>query len=535
MKRTITIGTRGSQLALWQAHHIEARLNELGVQTSIKIIKTQGDLEQKLKLDKLEGKNFFTKEIEEELTKKTIDLAVHSFKDLSTHTAKGLGVAAVTARERVEDVLIIRKSSLAMHEKYLIQKNAVVGTSSNRRIAQMASIRPDLEFKHIRGNINTRIQKLINQEVDAVMLAYAGILRLQLDLSAFEVVVLDVHEIVPAPAQGALALQIRTEDQELGAFLSQYFHSEQDAECIGIERMILNRLGGGCSLPFGAYCYKEYQTYKVWLSFAHTQTGHPVRFFLQDKDPQVLIEKSVSLLQKKHIPKIPTVFISRNKEEINLFSTYLQHFNIEVYPKKLIQTIPIPFSNVPTSDWIFFNSKTGVHCFFSKNPVLREGIKFGVLGEATHHALTQYGYIPAFVGSHSDIKKVAKEFRKYIESEQKMPIVLFPQSSIGLRTIQEELAFAAKTIDLLVYRTNYVIDDQQIVDADYYIFTSPSNVASFFLQKSNLDKRTQKMIALGKSTYEALKDKGIINVLVSEKNSEVGLINALMTDIYLQE
>ena len=197
-----------------------------------------------------------------------------------------------------------------------------------------------------------------------------------------------------------------------------------------------------------------------------------------------------------------------------------------------MNTVAVPFSVLQASDWIFFNSKRAVQHFFSQNPSLKANLRFAVIGEATERALYAAGYTADFIGAHADIKKVARDFRQMIEQEKKMPIVLFPQSSISLRTVQEELSFAAKTIDLIVYRTQHQSLEEPIADFDYFIFTSPSNVASFFLQKDNIDKKRQKMIAIGKSTYDALKDKGIINVLLSEKNSEVGILNALLTDLY---
>jgi uroporphyrinogen-III synthase len=339
---------------------------------------------------------------------------------------------------------------------------------------------------------------------------------------------------VPAPAQGALALQIRSEDQELKNILAA-LHHPVDASCIEIERKLLENLEGGCSLPFGAYCQKEHQTYKLWLSYAQKDKqiySKPLRFFLQDKDPEVLIQRALEYLKKKNIPFIPTVFVSRERSEIELLEDYLGAFNVEIVAKKLIETIPVPFSIVQDSDWIFFNSKTAVRYFFSKQAALKANIRFAVLGEATQRALQQKGHPVHFIGQHADIKKVARDFRKLIEEEKKMQIVLFPQSNISLRTVQEELSFAAKTIDLIVYRTKNYIYEEQILDADYYIFTSPSNVESFFAQKGNIDKRKQKMVAIGKTTYETIKDKGIMHVLLSEKNSELGILNAVLTDIY---
>ena len=211
MKKVI-IGSRGSDLALWQAHFVKGELEKLNCTVEINIITTQGDRIQDLSFDKLEGKGFFTKEIEEALLNKTIDLAVHSHKDLETNPPAGLSIACVSERANPADLLLIRNSSVDTTQKWGLKIDAVVGTSSARRKAQMAHFRNDVTLKDLRGNVPTRIQKLRDGGYDAILLAKAGIDRLGLDLSEFHCVTLDPTEFVPAPAQGVLGLQIRSED-----------------------------------------------------------------------------------------------------------------------------------------------------------------------------------------------------------------------------------------------------------------------------------------------------------------------------------
>ncbi len=255
MKKVI-IGSRGSDLALWQAHFVKGELEKLNCTVEINIITTQGDRIQDLSFDKLEGKGFFTKEIEEALLNKTIDLAVHSHKDLETNPPAGLSIACVSERANPADLLLIRNSSVDTTQKWGLKINAVVGTSSARRKAQMAHFRNDVTLKDLRGNVPTRIQKLRDGGYDAILLAKAGIDRLGLDLSEFHCVTLDPTEFVPAPAQGVLGLQIRSEDHELHALLQQMNHDAVQ-ERIGLERRILNLLDGGCQLPLGVYCTEE--------------------------------------------------------------------------------------------------------------------------------------------------------------------------------------------------------------------------------------------------------------------------------------
>lgn len=254
--RTIRIGSRGSDLALWQANHVKQQLEALGAEVSITVIKTQGDQIQDLSFDKLEGKGFFTKEIEQALLDRTVDLAVHSHKDLETNPPAGLMIAAVSERENPADVLLIHPRAYDETQGWNLKQGALVGTSSARRKSQVVGYRSDLEIKDLRGNVPTRLQKLVDGEYDAILLAKAGLDRLKLDLQGMHEVVLDPEEFVPAPAQGVLALQIREDDHALFEFMQAMNHIEIQSR-IALERNVLNRMHGGCQLPLGVYCPEE--------------------------------------------------------------------------------------------------------------------------------------------------------------------------------------------------------------------------------------------------------------------------------------
>jgi hydroxymethylbilane synthase len=212
MQETIIIGSRGSDLALWQAHFLQKSLLEQGYRSEIKIIKTQGDKIQHISLEKLEGKGFFTKEIEDALLMGEIDVAVHSHKDLPTAITPGLTIAAVSHREDAAELLLIRNEKVDELNEFNLATNAIVGTSSSRRNVQMRFFRPDLQFADIRGNVPTRINKLRNGDYDAILLAFAGVHRLQLDISDLTAVKLPPHKLIPSPAQGVLAFQCREKD-----------------------------------------------------------------------------------------------------------------------------------------------------------------------------------------------------------------------------------------------------------------------------------------------------------------------------------
>ncbi len=261
----IRIGSRGSDLALWQANHVKRQLEELGCSVDISIITTQGDAIQHLSFDKLEGKGFFTKEIEQALLDNTIDLAVHSHKDLETNQPEGLKIACVSEREDPADLLLIAKGSIDASKVWNLKENAIVGTSSARRKSQVLRFRDDVQIRDLRGNVPTRIQKLRDNQYDAILLAKAGVDRLEIDLSEFDVFVMDPTEFVPAPAQGVLALQIRESDTALFETLQKMNHPEVQKR-IAVERKVLNLMQGGCQLPLGVYCDENEIVYVSYSS-----------------------------------------------------------------------------------------------------------------------------------------------------------------------------------------------------------------------------------------------------------------------------
>jgi hydroxymethylbilane synthase len=265
MNSVLRIGSRGSDLALWQANFVKDTLASNGISSEIIIIKTQGDQIQHLSFDKMEGKGFFTKEIEEALLDNRIDLAVHSHKDLETTQPEGLKIAAVSKRAAVEDTLLIHPSAFDNRYFLGLRPEAIVGTSSVRRKVQVKDLFPSTSLKDLRGNVPTRFQKLLNGDYDAILLAKAGLDRLELDLSGAIVKHLSPDIFIPAPAQGALALQVR---DEMDAGILSCLHHEETAECIGVERALLRSLDGGCQLPFGAWCSKSQDDWHLHMLLA---------------------------------------------------------------------------------------------------------------------------------------------------------------------------------------------------------------------------------------------------------------------------
>jgi hydroxymethylbilane synthase len=241
----LRIGSRGSQLALWQANHIAALLRGRGHEVEIEIIKTTGDKITDVPLAKVGTKGMFTKEIEEALAAVRVDLAVHSLKDLPTELPPGFELAAVPRRDDPRDVFCSRKYASIE----ALPKSARVGTSSLRRQAQLKVLRPDLEIQPLRGNVDTRLAKLEGGEYDAVILAAAGLNRLGKTESIKQFISADV--MCPAAGQGALAVEVRARDTATLQLLT--FLDDSDARATTIcERALLGRLGGGCQVPIGA-------------------------------------------------------------------------------------------------------------------------------------------------------------------------------------------------------------------------------------------------------------------------------------------
>ena len=238
------IGTRGSQLARWQAEWVRARLGDRGVAAEIVVIKTRGDAEVDRPLHELEGKGFFTKEIEDALLAGRIDVAVHSLKDLPTGLPPGLTLGAIPARHDPREALVNGKSIADL------PAGTRVGTSSLRRIAQIRFLRPDIEVVPLRGNVPTRVRKVETRDgLDAALLALAGLERLDLGGQASPI---DPLEVMPAPGQGALGVEIRADDQSTKRAL-QPLHDRASAVDVTAERTLLAALGGGCQAPVAAW------------------------------------------------------------------------------------------------------------------------------------------------------------------------------------------------------------------------------------------------------------------------------------------
>jgi len=511
VKQTI-IGTRGSELALWQANHIKSKLLKLGLDPVIKVIKTKGDKFQDLSFDKIEGKGFFTKEIEYSLLNKNIDLAVHSLKDLETEQPKGLCIAAVPKREDPADTLLINLKSVDKSRLLDFAKNSIIGTSSARRKNQLLLFREDVTIKDLRGNVPTRINKLRKGDYDAIVLARAGLNRLEIDLSEFYAIDLPTNYFIPAPSQGALGIQIREDDTKLKELLLK-INDNNSFENVDFERKILKGIGGGCHSPFGAFSkISQDGTRNTWISFAENASQIPTRFISKSNNFESIVKK----VQSKDIPS--SIWISRDLKKDSIFRKVIKKNNHKITDESLIKLDSKNINSLPDCDWIFLNSA------FALDSILHLKTDFNMkkiaaFGPATAKHIQKNGLNVDFIGLGTP-QQVAEKFDSIISSKE---LVFIPSSNKSLGTVQGILKESNKKL-LDTYTT--ILIDKKLKQYDLLVFTSPSNVEAFLNSNKISD---QKVISIGPSTTSALKNAGIINVFESFESSELALADTVLS------
>lgn len=515
--KPIILGSRGSDLALWQAHYVKGQLEALQLPVVLKIIVTQGDRIQHLSFDKLEGKGFFTKEIEDALLQGEIDLAVHSFKDLPTSSPAGLQIAALSYREDPRDVLLIRKSVYQPLATFGLAANAMVGTSSARRKAQLRTFFPHITINDLRGNVPTRVQKCRDGQYDAIVLAAAGIGRLQLDLTDFEVVYLDPTTFVPAPAQGVLGLQIRENDTDLATIL-QKIHRKDVAETVALERNILAAFEGGCHMPLGVYCTKSADVFEVYTAKANQAEELPIYLKLQGNNADKLVEQTLEMANKK---RSFSIFISKSAEELPQLARLLAANGIKAHFQSLIQTQAVAVTNWPQTDWVFFGSRNAIKFALAAQPDLLKGKKIGAVGPGTARTLNQFGYTADFIGTQADVKLVAESFQLQLNAHESVLLPLGEQSALSLVKVWEN---KLKLETVVVYNTkNLLVTD--LPKTDYLLFTSPSNAKSWLAQGG--ETASKQAIAMGKTTLAQLTELGFASPILAHGFGELELATTI--------
>jgi hydroxymethylbilane synthase len=290
----LTFATRPSALARWQTNRVIQLLQAAhpGLECDEYVITTAGDRVLDRPLPEIGGKGLFTSELEDALLSGRVHAAVHSLKDLPVEDTPGLVVAAIPAREAAQDALVTSDGRTLSD----LPEGARVGTCSLRRTAQLLARRPDLTIVPVRGNVDSRVRKVLNGEYDAIVLAQAGLLRLGLQAFIGEVFSLDV--MLPAPGQGALAVQCRADDKETLHLLSA-IHDPMTAAAVDAERAFLSSLGGGCSLPVAAFAQKNNGTIILTGAVISVDGKQAIRLSAVDKDPQKLGQRLADLVLER--------------------------------------------------------------------------------------------------------------------------------------------------------------------------------------------------------------------------------------------
>jgi hydroxymethylbilane synthase len=504
----LIIGSRGSDLALYQANLIGTLLGNLGVASEIKIIKTVGDKIDNLSFDKIEGKGFFTKELEDALLALEIDLAVHSLKDLSTQMPEGLKVGAYCNPEDPSELLLVRSG-------------CKIGTSSVRRQAQIAYFRPDLKIEPLRGNVPTRIKKLREGNFDAILIARAGVLRLGQDLSGLRSFILDRFDFIPAPGQGILTLQIRESDPRVETAVSRL--NESDAEQTArLERGLLARFQGGCQLPLAVTSEKRGNKFylKAFLGNRNgVAWGYPSLFEAERETIEDLInlaDKSLSAptTATNHKKK---VLITRSETEARrLFDKFPEMIEPVYYPVFTIAPsyadteIVSALACLDGVDWLVFTSKNSVRIFFD---ILREygatlpwKMKIAAVGRKTAEFIKMLGIAEVFVPEREDSAGLIDDLPRQFDKSQVS--VLLPQGEEAPSLLENGLeAKGHKVVRLNIYRTLPTsiahLPDINVNDIDFFIFTSALS-ATYFSQLGHDIPERAWIAAIGQPTAEVL-------------------------------
>ncbi len=511
-KTKIVVGTRGSTLAQWQTNYVIAALKHIApdLQIEARIIKTEGDKDQVRPLAELGGLGVFTKEIENALLTHEIDLAVHSLKDLPTETTSGLTIAAIPEREDARDCIVSR------HRVGLQQlpRSARIGTSSARRTAQVLALRPDAQIVPLRGNVDTRLRKAQSEEYDAVVLAAAGIIRLGRASEITEYLPLDTF--LPDPGQGALAIEIRSDDGILAELVSPLDHAPTRA-AVTAERAFLRTLGGGCRMPIGAYAEMRGNELHLRGIVAsddgkRISRGEVSGDAMRAEELGAALAKKPVFSEKTGFSNTPLrgrkILITRAHEQADSFAKKIRALGgepiefpaIDFAPLEDFRELDSALARVREFDWVVFTSANGVrfvaehlralgldarvftHPERSAAEPKGASAKVAAIGPATARALQGVGVRVDFIPTKFLGEQIAIELP--IERGQRALLLRADIASDVLARGLEARGVAATNVD--VYRT--IMPSKRDVDLNQInavTFTSSSTVRNFMAMQND--------------------------------------------------
>jgi hydroxymethylbilane synthase len=514
----VRIGTRGSDLALWQANHVKGRLEAAGCTVEIVVLQTRGDRIDDIPLHQIEGKAFFTAEIETALLEGRVDLAVHSHKDLPAEGPPGLTLVAIPERANVGERLLIAAGAHDETAALLpLRHGSKVGTSAPRRSEQLQVLRPDLEVLPLRGNVPTRVRRLREGRYDAVVLASAGLDRLALDTSDLVDHALPPELLVPAPAQGALAIQARAEEPELAQLCRRVLHDRAVAEAVAAERTLLVQAGGGCNLPLGCSVARDADgawRARTFLGADHPAPGAAPRWATgRGGDPDAAVARA----WEKLVPGSPTAdgplagrrvaitgaaATTRLGTRLAVLGAAVEHERVLAFETVEGPSVAERVAALGAGDALAVTSKEAARRLAGVR--VPDGVLVGAVGSATERELTRSGLAVDHVGDGG-----ARELARSLPVEAGRR-VLFPCALDALPDLPETLGERGVDVERLVlYRTVPCPDVALDADVEARVYMSPSAVAACLEHECALGDRAPARIALGPTTAAALERHGL--------------------------
>jgi hydroxymethylbilane synthase len=531
----LRIGTRGSELALWQARHIAGALAaRAGLECELVVLKTRGDVIDDVPLTGVEGKAFFTAEIERALLAGDVDLAVHCHKDLPTGETAGLTIAAVPQRGAQHERLLIAPAAHDPAGAFLpVRWGASVGTSAPRRAEQLKTLRPDLELRDLRGNVPTRVRKLREGLYDAILLAAAGLDRLELALDDLEVLDLPLELFVPAPAQGALAVQARAGDAHLIALCRRHLHDESTARAIQAERDLLEVAGGGCNLPLGAAIEAadangQFRA-RVFLGAGHPRgTEHGRWSEAAAADPSAAARAAFDHLANGGAtgtgPLSPLrIALTGSGSDGSLLSQRLTALGATVIAERVIELEPLPgvdlglhLEKLSAGDVLAVTSRqVAFQLARHRRPA---GLRVAAVGASCARELSEEGWAPDLIGRGGALE-LAKALAEHVQPSQR---VLFPCALEAEHDLERSLAERGIEVERVeVYHTLPIQDVELSSDVDVRVYLSGLAVEAALAWERAHPETQAVRFALGRSSSLALARAGLDHVGPTEDAAEV--------------
>jgi hydroxymethylbilane synthase len=560
----IRLGTRSSRLALWQAQKVAALLRGLGVECDIVPIETRGDDIPDRPLPEIGGDGVFTERIERSLRSSEIDIAVHSLKDLPVEDPDELCVGAVLCREEVREVLVSRAGKKLAE----LPAGSVLGSSSTRRQAQLLTLRPDLVIRPIRGNVETRIRKVEAGEYEATLLAGAGIIRLGLTSKVAEW--LEISRILPAPGQGALAVQCRTEDRSTRSVLAGIdepaLHAETDAE-----RGFLRALGGGCSAPVGAFAQVRGPRLRLRGRISALDGSRSVDVEDEGEDHAALVAGLAAKALREGAAELivaagrsfpvqqPTslsgrrVVVTRAREQSDDLCRRLAAAGavplavpmIRMAPEEDTRALDAAIDKLASYRWLAFASANGVEFFMKRLEAMRPGTRWAAgaplvaaVGPGTEAALARHGVMADLVPAVNTGTALAKAILETAPEGLAGARLLMPRAREG----REEAAallrqHGAVVDDVPAYRTYACAPSEEELallepGVDAILFASSSAVSAWCDLSRSIDQlagaaRGAVIACIGPATSSTARDRGLRVDVEAPTHTAEGLVTAL--------